>query len=298
MKEKKYESPEPFKQALESRFRQASSGIGLARRRQLLVFDRYLARLVTVMGDTVVLKGGLALELRFHRARTTKDIDLRATGQASEILPRLQEAGRLDLGDFLTYEVSADPEHPTIQAEGMEYEGLRFHAEAKLASKIYGQPFGLDVAFADPMLGQPDQVTCEDLLAFAGIPPPTIAVYPVETHLAEKLHALTFPRRLPNSRVKDLPDMALLAQGGPFDARKLRQALRQTFDHRGTHEIPLVLPEPPESWVEVYRRMAEQDGLPWPTLEIVQEVVRAFLDPVLGGQKLSHWSPKSWQWED
>ena len=33
-----------------------------------------------VLGDAVLLKGGLVLELRLERARTTKDIDLRVTG--------------------------------------------------------------------------------------------------------------------------------------------------------------------------------------------------------------------------
>jgi hypothetical protein len=45
-----------------------------------LVFDRFLARVVAVLGDAVLLKGGLVLELRLERARTTKDIDLRVTG--------------------------------------------------------------------------------------------------------------------------------------------------------------------------------------------------------------------------
>ena len=32
-------------------------------------------------------------------------------------------------------------------------DGLRFRAECRLAGKIYGQPFGVDVAFGDPILG-------------------------------------------------------------------------------------------------------------------------------------------------
>ena len=198
---KRYESPGAFRQAVEARLRSAStSGSGLARRRQLLVFDRFLARIVQVMGDTVVLKGGLALELRLRRARTTKDIDLRAVGTAGDILPKLQQAGRLDLLDFLTFEVQVDDEHPDIKAEGMVYQGLRFRSVARLAGKLFGQPFGVDVTFADPMVSVPDAIACENVLAFAGIVAPTILVYPVETHIAEKLHALTLPRRHPTSR--------------------------------------------------------------------------------------------------
>ena len=52
-----YPSPAAFKQALEQRLRDASrTGPDLARRRQLLVFDRFLARVVDVFGDAAMLK--------------------------------------------------------------------------------------------------------------------------------------------------------------------------------------------------------------------------------------------------
>src|SRR5438876_9011549 len=181
-----YTSPQTFKQALEQRLRTVSkSGVDFARRRQLLVFDRFLARIVAMLGDAILLKGGLVLELRLERARTTKDIDLRLTGSPDDVLERLQEAGRKDLGDFMAFEVNADSEHPTIQNDGMQYEGLRFRAECRLAGKVYGQPFGVDVAFGDPILGDPETVTAEDVLAFAGLVPPTRTLYALETHLAE-----------------------------------------------------------------------------------------------------------------
>jgi hypothetical protein len=76
-----------------------------------------------------VLKGGVALELRLDRARTTKDVDLRFTGSPDDLLPRLQALAQLDLGDFMTSEIEPDPHHPEIQNEGMIYEGQRFRAE-------------------------------------------------------------------------------------------------------------------------------------------------------------------------
>ncbi len=52
-----YGSPEAFKQALEQRLRAATKGgPELTRKRQLLVFDRFLARVVAVLGDAAVLK--------------------------------------------------------------------------------------------------------------------------------------------------------------------------------------------------------------------------------------------------
>jgi len=296
---RKYGTPAAFKQALEQRLRSQSAGGGdVSRRRQLLVFDRFLVRIVQVMGDAAILKGGLVLELRLDRARTTRDVDLRLTGSPEGILSRFQEAGRLDLGDFMDFEIRPDVDSPELRHTGMRYDGRRFRAEGKLAGKLYGQPFGVDVAFADPIIGQPDVITADDVLAFAGIPPPTLRIYPVESHIAEKLHAYTMPRGHENSRVKDLPDLALLGMVREIDRALLRRALEQTFRFRDTHTLLHSVPAPPASWTEVYQRMAEEDGLEWRTLPQLLAAVRAFLDPVLGAGENALWSPKAWAWRD
>jgi Nucleotidyl transferase AbiEii toxin, Type IV TA system len=293
-----YPSPEAFKQALEQRLRTAAkSGADFGRQRQLLVFDRFLARIVAVLGDAAMLKGGLALELRLERARTTKDIDLRMAGLPDDILAKLQEAARRDLADFLTFEVGPDQDQPEIQNEGMQYDGRRFRAECTLAGKLYGRPFGVDVALGDPILGEPEVVVAEDVLAFAGIAPPTLRLCPIETHIAEKLHAYTMPRRRPNSRVKDLPDIALLATARPVDAKRLRAALEQTFTFRKTHPLPALLPDPLSAWETPYAAMAREDQLAWPTLDAVTTAAKAFLDPVLAGDLDAKWSPDTWVWK-
>lgn len=97
-----YKSAAAFKQALEQRLRTASaSGLDFARRRQLIVFDRFLARIALELGEAVTVKGGLAVELRLSRARTTKDVDLRVMGSPDHILDRLRAATRRELGDFM-----------------------------------------------------------------------------------------------------------------------------------------------------------------------------------------------------
>lgn len=292
-----YASPESFKQALEQRLRaSAKTGAEFARKRQLLVFDRFLARIVAVLGDAATLKGGLVLELRIERARTTKDVDLRMVGSPDGVLAKLQEAGRKNLGDFMTFEVVPDDDHPEIQNDGMQYDGLRFRAECKLAGKVYGQPFGVDDAFGDPILGEPEVVVADDVLAFAGIAPPTLRLYPIETHIAEKLHAYTMPRTRPNSRVKDLPDIALLATAQSIDAKRLRAALEQTFAFRKTHALPAHVPEPLIAWSAPYVAMAREDQLAWPTLDEVTKAAQAFLNPVLAGGLDATWEPERWGW--
>jgi hypothetical protein len=217
-------------------------------------------------------------------------------GSPDDVLAKLQEAGRRNLGDFMTFEVAPDNDHPEIQNDGMQYDGLRFRAECKLAGKIYGQAFGVDVAFGDPILGEPEVVVAEDVLAFAGIAPPRLRLYPIETHIAEKLHAYTMPRMRPNSRVKDLPDLALLATARPLDAKRLKTALEQTFTFRKTHALPTSVPTPIAAWRTPYEALAREDQLAWPTLDDVAKAAQSFLDPVLAGGLDATWEPTSWRW--
>jgi len=296
---RRYSTPAAFKQALEHRLRERAEGSGteLARRRQLLVFDRFLARIATSFGDRAILKGALVIELRLGRARTTKDVDLRLLARPEDLLKRLRVAGRQDLGDFLAFEIVEDPRHPEIEAEGMRYQGRRYRVRALLAGKVYGAPFGVDVALAEPMVGEVETIAGDDLLAFAGVEPAAFQIYPVETHIAEKLHAYTMPRAVPNSRVKDLPDLALLAMVRSLQAGQLREAIHRTFTSRGTHDPPKRIPDPPGAWKAIYARLARTDGLPWTTIEELVAAVRSFLDPVLAGESGS-WSPAEWHWTE
>lgn len=296
---KRYLSPLAFKEALEARLRDASqrSGQEQNRLRMRLVMDRFAARVADEYREHAVLKGGVVLELRLSEARATKDLDLRLVGDPSAALARLQRAGRAKLGDHLAFEVQSDPRHPTIDAEGMRYQGLRFRVQGRLAGKVYGGPFGVDAAFAEPLVGEPELLRGSDFLAFAGVEAAALLVYPLETHIAEKLHAYTLPRSRPNSRVKDLPDLALLGRVRAIEAQTLRDALDRTFVHRAVHPVPTAVPDPPAAWAAPYSRMARRDRLPWTELTAVVEATRAFLEPALAGCRGS-WSPDSWRWQD
>lgn len=292
-----YATPEAFRMALEQRLRSAArkENRDLTRLRQLLVFDRFLARVFHHLGENVIAKGGITLELRLDRARTTKDVDLWMRRDAASTLDRLRELGELDLGDFLSFTVEPDKDHPVMKGEGMVYEGHRFRGEARLAGKIYGGRFGIDVGFADAITVEPDLVEGSSFLDFAGAQRTTMRIYPRVTHIAEKLHAYTLPRERENTRVKDLPDLALLASLGNMDGADLRQAIDATFTFRKTHDVPPAVPDPPSSWEPVYARMAAEDNLPWETIADLLAAVRSFLDPVLRGTTVS-WDHDTWSW--
>jgi hypothetical protein len=105
---RRYESPRAFKQALEERLKRRAQEIDedVGRLRQRAVFERFLARVVAQLGDRVVVKGGIALQLRVEGARATRDLDLRMSGDPSRLLEDLRRAGQLALdGDFLTFTV-------------------------------------------------------------------------------------------------------------------------------------------------------------------------------------------------
>jgi hypothetical protein len=261
------------------------------------VFERFLARVQRLVGDAVVLEGGLVLELRLQRARTTKDVELRMIGTPAELLDRLQEAGRLDLFDFLRFEIQRDRQHPEIRGEAMKCAGHRFAAECRPAGKIYGRRFGVDISFGDPAVGEPDEIVGDRLLDFAGIEPARLRLYPIVSHIAEKLHAYSMPCERPDSRIKDLPDLALLASAGDLDAGQLRTALETTFAFRGTHALPAAVPRPPEHWTVPYAAMAEADELHWRSIEALHEAVHTFLGPVLAVRAANgRWSAGNWRW--
>lgn len=134
-------------------------------------------------------------------------------------------------------------------------------------------------------------------LDFAEIAVPTIRVQAIEAQVAEKLHAYTRPRPLENTRVRDLPDLALLASLRPIEAGPLMLAVTSTFSARNTHPLPDRFPSPPSTaWARPYASLAIEHDLRWKTLEEVTLAVRAFLDPVLAGEAPLTWSPVDWLW--
>ncbi|WP_437760047.1 nucleotidyl transferase AbiEii/AbiGii toxin family protein [Sorangium sp. So ce1389] len=296
MKTRTYSTAEQFRQALEQRIRTEAQrdGMLVVRVRQIAVFERFTARLVSAFGSRVVLKGGFALELRLRGARATRDVDLRLSGDPGALLTELQAAGRMDLGDFMTFEVRRDAQHAVI-ATTSPYQGHRFRGEARLAGKIYGEPFHVDVVPGGLMPRPPDRIIAGTFFGFAGLPPFEVAVYAREVHIAEKLHAYTYPYPVTNSRVRDLPDLALLARSGPYDAVVLHDTIAAVFAYRATHPVPPTLPSPPATWGAVYASLAEENALQWSSIDVLFQAVEAFLRPVLAGSA-GKWSAESWDW--
>jgi Nucleotidyl transferase AbiEii toxin, Type IV TA system len=236
--------------------------------RRQVAFDRLLARLFQAPRPSAlpwVRKGGYAMELRIKAARTTKDIDLtmRSVFSSSEkqddkknlaVLEKLQEAAAFKSDDFFVYTIG----EPISDLDAAPYGGARFPVEARLDGRVF-VGFHLDVGIGDAVIEPLEVVEGRDWLGFAGIASPSLYLIPREQQFAEKLHAYTPPRKgAANTRVRDLVDMVLLIQSGTLDKARLREAIHLTFDRRGTHAVPNILPQPPTDWQKPYEALAKE----------------------------------------
>lgn len=214
--------------------------------------------------DAWVLKGGYALELRFHRARATKDLDLtvRATSsvpasaehQAAALRERLQIAVSVQLADFFVFDVG----EPGLELNQAPEGGSRFPVDARLDGRTFVK-FHIDLGVGDEVIEPLDLVVGEDWLAFAGIRTVAVPTLSTEQHWAEKLHAYTLPRDgAANSRVKDLVDLMLLIELQSMSPTRINVAVSTTFARRGTHPVPTHLPPPPTVWEKPFMALAAE----------------------------------------
>jgi hypothetical protein len=275
-----YATPAAFRVALDTRLANNSreTGVDLNRLRRRVVFERLLMRLEDAQRGRWVLKGGMALEVRWRdRARATRDLDLAMTdGAASseDLLRMLTGALELDpQGDWFQF-VLGSPRVLAADEEGRP--GWRVPVEARLAGRQFAKVI-LDVVLRMQAVGGTERLPLPGALVFAGLAPTDVAVIDRDQHFAEKLHALTrvyFGR--PNSRVKDLPDLLLLIEDGLQPSSDLLAAVRRVFAVRATHEVPADLPDPPVDWAGRYAELAANLDLIANTIDRAMQDLRAF----------------------
>jgi predicted nucleotidyltransferase component of viral defense system len=201
-----------------------------------LVLTRYaLERLLYRLSqsrycDQFVLKGAMLFQIWTNMPhRPTRDLDLLGHGDPSPdncaaILRELCEIAVPDDGlNFPIESVAADK----IEEE-QEYEGVRVRLLARMANVRI--PLQVDIGFGDALTMRPAVLDYPTLLP---MPAPQIQAYPMPAVIAEKLEAMVHLGML-NSRMKDFFDVWFLARTFPFDAGTLTDAIRATFDRRGT----------------------------------------------------------------
>lgn len=285
-----YDSPAALRQALEVRLanQALTDGIDLQRLRRRAAFERLLARLELSTKGLWVVKGGMALELRFgQRARSTKDLDL--------VLRQVQRDGGA-VREGLIGALATDPERDWFEfrvgrSAGLDVDeagrpGWRVSVAAHLAGREFAMVRVDVVARADEFT-LTERVALPGVLAFAGIPPIEVeAVHRVQ-QFAEKLHALTRTYRgeRPSSRVKDLPDLMLLIEDGLRPSAALLDIADNVFATRGTHPVPIDLSDPPVDWEGVYEQLVEDLDISARTVKDAMSELRDFWTSTLACRK-------------
>lgn len=253
------------------------------------VLERFLYRLGrSEHRDQFVVKGAMLFVLwEGDLHRTTRDLDLLGSGPSG--IADVERAVR----DVLTTEVEDDgvsfaPEtvRGDLVREEQEYEGVRVTAEARVGNARVR--LKLDVGFGDAVTPEAEEATFPTLL---GGPPPVLRAYPKETVVAEKLQAMVVLGIL-NSRMKDFYDLWHLARHDAFDGATLAEAVRATFERRGTpvpSAAPLALTDgfagdrgKQTQWRAFVRRGRLSEDV---TLTEVVAVLHSFLLPVLGAAR-------------
>lgn len=208
-----------------------------------------------------VLKGGHALELRLKKSRATKDVDLAMRnmkwhhskeGESSALRELLLEKSQIDLGDYFEFNIS----QPVLSLDNAPYGGTRFHVTAMVDGKTFSK-FLIDIGIGDAWIEPQDTLNLSNHLEELGLEGFTVKVIPIEHHIAEKIHSLTLPRDVSNSRVKDLVDLFLIFKFEKFSNEKIKDCIKKTFNKRNTHKIPTQLPLPDESWENPFNTMMD-----------------------------------------
>jgi hypothetical protein len=203
--------------------------------------ERLLYRLMqTPHGDGFVLKGAVLFTL-WHGSphRPTRDVDLLGFGNsAPESLAAVFRAACTIAvePDGLVF----DPESVVAvpNREDLRYPGVRVTLMAGLGTARI--PLRVDIGFGDAVTPDPLVETLPPLLPFPAV---RMAVYPVETAVAEKLEAMV-SRGMTNTRLKDYYDVWTLARTQEFAGGSLAAAIRATFARRQTvlpRDEPLAL---------------------------------------------------------
>ena len=198
---------------------------------QYFAMERFLYRLAqSPHAEKFVLKGALMLTVwEAPSQRPTMDVDL--LGQLDNdigfIIGIVKEICSGDVEpDGLVFEAnSARGERIT---EAADYEGVRVRFNGSLGSaRIFMR---IDVGFGDVVVPKPEVVEYPALLDF---PAPRLRGYSRESTVAEKFEAMT-KLGIVSSRMKDWYDIWVLSRGFDFDGATLAEAIKRTFDNRGT----------------------------------------------------------------
>jgi len=242
-----------------------------------------------------ILKGALMLRVwNAPEQRPTMDIDMlgKTSNLEADIVAQVQ--------DIISTSVAEDGlafDPATIRVEQIteeaEYEGIRVRFVGNLGTaRIVLQ---MDIGFGDVVYPEPVE---SELPTILGDEPPRLLCYSRESAIAEKLEAMIKLGVL-NSRMKDFYDIWMLSRHFEFDGDQLAEAIRLTFEQRGTDiaRDMVVFSQPFMDAKQVewgaFRNRLQQEHVPKAFYDVMAQV-EAFLGPVLDGLVSGESGPPRW----
>lgn len=234
----------------------SSSDSGAIVRR--FVFERFLARVFHHPERPWVLKGGTALLARVHDARTTKDIDLyRRDRDLAAAVRELREVVEIDLADHFRFAITNVEILPGGDGQP-RVQGARLSVDAYIGI-ARKQTFSVDLVTGSLITATPD-VVATTVLQLRGVTSPSIRLYPVVDHIADKVCAVSSRYGLdgnrPSSRVRDLVDLVVLARTQQIVGAELTEAIHGEWDYRGLPGTPHLTA--PSAWERLYPGIARK----------------------------------------
>ena len=279
-----------------------ASGISYQQYLQLFFQEEFLRRLsASSYVDNLVLKGGLLIyTLTNFESRATVDIDF-----------LVQKLSDLNYMDKIIKEIIATPTgNDFITFEVKDFEPIAEHRKYHgVSTQIIGRiknvrvPFNVDIGADDIIIPGAQKRTIRTQLE--GYASPEILTYSLESTIAEKFDAILQRFEL-TGRMKDFYDIYYLAGTFNFDGRKLKEAIWQTLQHRGTpyergsfqRILTLVNDEAMLIKWRYFLKTIHSDAM---TLQSVIDSIKIFLEPVFlsiikEDEWIKTWDCKTFTW--
>ncbi len=226
-------------QAIQAKLSNIAKQRGSTSQQMLTIFllERTAVRLLTdvTLQSNLVFKGGYVGVRVYNSPRYTTDLDAVVRGMdPKDAVNRIKAAMSVDSGDGVWFQYEATEDLKTqgdYGGIGISFRGGLGEPPAKISKS---QLIHIDLGIGDPVTPAPRLISTSFTIGEGSL---TWQVYPVETILAEKLHAMVILGDR-NSRSKDVYDIQLfLPQANPT---MLREAIKATFTFRGD-ELPTVI---------------------------------------------------------
>ena len=293
-----YQNAGQFDRALKKAIKNTGGDLGNKYRQALR--DRFLCRVFNDTETRFVLKGGSGLLARVPNSRATRDIDFATSFResADSVVNALNHLVSVDMGDFLTFELSKREE--LLDDNG--YSRLLKLCHTTRLRFEEKDPILIDLSLDCGLTLPPDTIVPANRLEIEGIETRDYLVYSLPDQLADKLCGImeTQPSGYQSSRMKDLVDVIIYTTNVTVNAKDLYCAVKSECARRSMN-VPDKFAAP-SNWSTRFSTFAIKHGIKeeFANFEQATKLACSFFDPVLLGSKNNNtrWNCEHLCWVD